>query len=90
MADLRKFVAEKALDLQGVLRADITAALQALTKHIEKLVLTTKETLDGPVLEVSGDVDLFGGGRACNAVGGQGRNRTALHDLEVTHGWDCA
>ena len=61
MADLRKFVAEKALDLQGVLRADVTAARQALAKHIEKLVLTPKETLDGPVLEVSGDVDLFGG-----------------------------
>ncbi len=62
MADLRKFVAEKALDLQGVLRADITAARQALAKHIKrKLVLTPKETLDGPVLEVSGDMDLFGG-----------------------------
>ena len=61
MADLRKFVAEKALDLQAVLRADVTEARQALAKHIEKLVLTPKETLDGPVLEVSGDVDLFGG-----------------------------
>jgi site-specific DNA recombinase len=61
MADLRKFVAEKALDLQGVLRADVSSARQALAKHVEKLVLTPKETLEGPVLEVSGDVDLFGG-----------------------------
>jgi site-specific DNA recombinase len=53
MADLRKFVSEKALDLQAVLRADVTAARQALAKHIEKLVLTPKETPNGPVLEVS-------------------------------------
>jgi hypothetical protein len=34
---------------------------QALGKHIKRLVLTPKEALAIPVLEVSGDVDLFGG-----------------------------
>jgi hypothetical protein len=32
-----------------------------LAHHVQKLVLTPKETPDGQVLAVSGDVDLFGG-----------------------------
>ncbi len=61
MAELREFVARKAGELGEILRADVATARQALAKHIEKLVLTPQETPEGPVLEVSGDVDLFGG-----------------------------
>ena len=34
-----------------------------LANHIEKLILTPRETEDGPVYDVSGDIDLFGGDR---------------------------
>jgi len=61
MQRLREFVTEKTLDLQSVLKGDVAAARRALANHIEKLTLTPKETLEGVVLEVSGDVDLFAG-----------------------------
>ena len=61
IADLREFVARKATDLGEILRADVTSARRALAKHVQKLVLTPQEIPDGPVFEVSGDVDLFGG-----------------------------
>src|SRR6266700_5182177 len=59
--DLREFVARKAFDLTSVLRSDVPTARRALANHVQKLVLTPKETPDGQVLAVSGDVDLFGG-----------------------------
>jgi hypothetical protein len=59
--ELREFVARKAFDLTAVLRSDVPIARQALANHLQKLVLTPKETPDGQVLAVSGDVDLFGG-----------------------------
>jgi|SRR5882724_4360961 len=46
LEDLQRFFCEKALEL----RADVDIARQALAKHIEKLVLTPKETPEGPVL----------------------------------------
>jgi hypothetical protein len=46
---------------QRILPADVSAARCVLAKHIQKLVLTPEETPEGPVLAVSGDVDLFGG-----------------------------
>lgn len=61
MQELREFVTRKAFDLTSVLRSDVPTARAALAKHLEKLVLTPKDTPDGPVFEVSGDVDLFGG-----------------------------
>jgi hypothetical protein len=61
LEELREFVARKAADLGGILRADVATARRTLAKHIEKLVLTPRETPEGAVLEVSGDVDLFGG-----------------------------
>ena len=61
MQELRDFVAHKALDLTAVLRSDVVTARRALANHVQKLVLTPKETPQGPALEVSGDVDLFGG-----------------------------
>jgi hypothetical protein len=41
------------------LTGDPTRAKQELQKHVTKLVLTRKETPDGNVFEVSGDVSLF-------------------------------
>jgi site-specific DNA recombinase len=59
--ELRQFVTRKAFDLTAVLRSDAATARRALAHHVQKLVLTPKETPDGQVLAVSGDVDLFGG-----------------------------
>jgi hypothetical protein len=61
LEDLQRFFCEKALELRTVLRADVDIARQALAKHIEKLVLTPKETPEGPVFEVSCDVEIFDG-----------------------------
>jgi site-specific DNA recombinase len=85
IAELRKFVSEKALDLRSVLRADVAVARQALAKHIEKLVLTPKETPNGPALEVSGDVDLFAGDERVMQLVARGRNRTALYQSKNSH-----
>lgn len=43
-------------------------ARQILANHIEKLILTPKETDNGPVYEVSGDIDLFGGDRTAMSL----------------------
>jgi site-specific DNA recombinase len=59
--EMREFVAKKAMGLTAVLRSDVTTARRVLANHVQKLVLTPKEAPDGDVLEVSGDVDLFGG-----------------------------
>jgi site-specific DNA recombinase len=59
--EMKDFIARKVLDLTAVLRSDVPAARRALANHIRKLALSPKETPDGPMLEVSGDVDLFGG-----------------------------
>ncbi len=61
VADLREFVARQAADLGKLLRADVPTARQALAKHIQKLVLTPRQAAEGLVLEVSGDIDMFGG-----------------------------
>ena len=75
LEDLRSFFCEKALELRTLLRGDVERARQALAKHIEKLVLTPKETPEGPVFEVSGDVDVFDDPEGlCNSSGGQGRS----------------
>ncbi len=76
--DMREFFRQNALELRSLLRGDVDTARQALAKHVEKLVLTPKETPDGPVFEVSGDVAVFCGdpGRdgVCSSNGGQGRS----------------
>ena len=58
---VREFASAKLLDLRTLVHADITAARTALAKHIAEIVLTPKQSPEGPVYEVSGDVDLFGG-----------------------------
>lgn len=61
---IRDFVAKKALDVRSAFDAEPGKARQILANHIEKLILTPRETEDGPVYDVSGDIDLFGGDQA--------------------------
>jgi hypothetical protein len=52
-----------------------------MAKHIEQLILTPTEATDGPLLEVSGDVELFNvlgdSEEVCSSNSGQRRDRTA-------------
>jgi site-specific DNA recombinase len=61
LESVRNFVAGKATDLRGAFDLDAAKARQILAKHIHELVLTPRETEAGPVYDVSGDIDLFGG-----------------------------
>jgi len=61
LESVRDFVATKALDLQGAFDAEPGKARQILANHIERLVLTPRGGEEGPVYDVSGDIDLFGG-----------------------------
>jgi site-specific DNA recombinase len=63
LESIRDFVARKALDFKAAFDSEPTKARQILAKHIEKLILTPRETESGPVYDVSGDIDLFGGDR---------------------------
>ena len=83
--EMREFVTQKALDLTAVLRLDVATARRVLANHVQKLALTPKETPDGGVLEVSGDVDLFGGDdRVMHVVARDG------FGLNYTHGFPLA
>lgn len=80
--DLRSFFFEKAREFGSVLTGDVETARGALAKHIRELTLTPKETVNGRVYEVSGDIELFDpdqdGQVVCSTNGGQGRNRSVL------------
>lgn len=58
---IRDFVSKKAADFQAAFDAEPARARQILASHIEKLVLTPRATAEGPVYDVTGDLDLFGG-----------------------------
>ena len=61
-SELRDCVAKKKIsDLKSVLLGDRVLAKDSLRKHIGHLVLTPRKTPVGPVFDVSGDVDPFGG-----------------------------
>lgn len=83
--DLRMFLHERAAAIGELLHGDVEIARQALAKHVDQLVLTPKGTPDGPILEVSGDVEIFDGngatGDVCSSNGGQRRDRVPLHAL---------
>ena len=64
LESIRDFVAKKALDFRSAFDAEPGKARQILANHIEKLILTPRETEYGPVYDVSGDIDLFGGDQA--------------------------
>lgn len=61
LEEVREFVSLKMADLSAIVVGDPVSARNTLARHIQGLVLTPKESADGPVYEVSGDVDLFGG-----------------------------
>jgi site-specific DNA recombinase len=66
---IRDFVADKTLDFKAAFDSEPVKAKEILARHIERLVLTPREAEDGPVYDVSGDIDLFGGdGRAMTLV----------------------
>jgi hypothetical protein len=57
--EIQKFVQRECKDFCELLSGDPVRARQEIQKRIKNLILTPKETLDGPVLEVSGDVALL-------------------------------
>ena len=57
-AELRSFVLENATRLSTILRAGVTRARAALTKHVRKLVLTPQETDNGSLYAASGQIGL--------------------------------
>jgi hypothetical protein len=61
LESVRDFVATKALDMKGAFDTEPGKARQILANHIERLILTPRDAEDGPVYDVSGDIDLFGG-----------------------------
>ncbi len=63
LESIRNFVSEKTTDLCSAFDLNPEKARQILANHIERLVLTPREGEDGPVYDVSGDIDLFGGDR---------------------------
>ncbi|WP_158821766.1 recombinase family protein [Granulicella sp. S156] len=79
--ELREFLCQQAAEVDRLLHGDVEIARQTLGKHIEQLILTPTEAPDGPLLEVSGDVELFNvlgdSGDVCSSNGGQRRHRTA-------------
>jgi DNA invertase Pin-like site-specific DNA recombinase len=60
LESVRDFVSEKAFDLRTAFDFEPSKARQILANHLERLVLTPRDASDGPVYEVSGDIDLFG------------------------------
>jgi hypothetical protein len=61
LESIRDFVSREVLDFKAAFDSEPTKARQTLAKHIEKLILTPRETENGPLYDVSGDIDLFGG-----------------------------
>jgi hypothetical protein len=56
---IREFLRQECRDFCDALTSDSEFARQEIQARIKKLVLTPKETPEGPVLEVSGDVGLL-------------------------------
>jgi ABC-type branched-subunit amino acid transport system ATPase component len=56
---IRGFLRKESQDFCEVLKSDSERARQEIQKRIKKLVMTPKETPNGAVLEVSGDIELL-------------------------------
>lgn len=56
---IREFLRRQRRDFCEALAGDPAVARQEIRKHIKRLVITPRKTLNGDVLEVTGDVDLF-------------------------------
>ena len=59
--EIREFVQRKSQEFANILAGDAAIAREQLRQSITKLVLTPKQTQDGSVFEVTGDVSLFQG-----------------------------
>ena len=59
---IREFLQQERQSFCDELAGDPVLAKQEIQKRIKKLIVTPKETPDGAVLEVSGDVELLRGG----------------------------
>jgi DNA invertase Pin-like site-specific DNA recombinase len=59
--EIREFVQRKSQEFANILAGDTAIAREQLRQRITKLVLTPKQTQDGSVFEVTGDVSLFQG-----------------------------
>ena len=69
LESIRDFASDKALDFQAAFNAEPGKAKEILAAYIEQLILTPRNTEDGMVYDVSGDIDLFGGdGKAMGLV----------------------
>jgi hypothetical protein len=81
--ELREFLCNQAAEISRLLHGDVEIARQTLAKHIEQLILTPTEAPDGPLLEVSGNVELFNvlgdSEEVCSSNGGQRRLWSVLH-----------
>ena len=58
---IREFLRQERQNFSDALAGDPALAKQEFQKRIKKLIITPKETPDGTVLEVTGDVELFRG-----------------------------
>ena len=61
VSEIQDFAIRKTMQLKELLATDIKTARVALTKHLGKLSLLPKESPEGPLFEVSGDLDILGG-----------------------------
>jgi hypothetical protein len=59
---IQEFLRQESKDFCDALTSDPELARREIQKRIKKLVLTPKDTPEGPVLEVSGDMALLGTG----------------------------
>jgi len=57
--EIKNFLRKECEDFCELLKADPDSARGEIQKRIKKLVLTPKETPDGAVHEVSGDIELL-------------------------------
>jgi hypothetical protein len=84
LEDLREVLHGRAAEIGALLRGEVEVARLALAKYVDRLVLTPKDTPEGPVLEISGSVEIFNGNETgdgvCISNGGQRRDRTAAAD----------
>jgi hypothetical protein len=82
--EIREFLVQKSHEFANILAGDPATAREQLRKRITKLVLTPKETLDGAVFEVTGDVGLFQGDgdvMLTNSLEGIGEHYTSVLSL---------
>jgi hypothetical protein len=83
LEDLREVLHGRAAEIGALLRGDAEVARQALAKYVDRPVLTPRGTPEGPVLDISGSVEIFNGNETgdgvCISNGGQRRLCSVLH-----------